>query len=225
MKPHRIILIRHGKSEGNASRKVYLDTPDYAVALTEEGKQQALEAGKQISSIIGKEATIQWYVSPYWRTRLTFHYLAKAFIHPPGRYYEDVRLREQEWQGKLPTTGFDQIAEMERDNYSTFYYRFKGGESVADVIDRVGGFLNTMHRDFEKTDFPENCVVVTHGMTLRAFLMRWCHMTVEEFEAIKNPRNCEFFILERQDDNKYKLITPLAQREVKHKFKFEWPKD
>jgi broad specificity phosphatase PhoE len=54
MKPRRIILIRHGKSEGNASRKVYLTTPDYAIKLTDEGKQQAIDAGKQIASIIGE---------------------------------------------------------------------------------------------------------------------------------------------------------------------------
>ena len=225
MKPRRIILIRHGKSSGNASRKIYLDTPDYAVGLNDEGKQQALEAGRKISSIIGEDAIVQWYVSPYWRTRQTFYYLAKAFINPPHQYYEDVRLREQEWQGKLPSEGFDQIAEMQRDNYSTFYYRFKGGESVADVTDRVGNFMNTMHRDFDKIDFPDNCIVVTHGMALRAFIMRWLHLSVEEFEGLKNPMNCEFFILERQPNGKYKLITEMGKREVKHKFKFEWPID
>lgn len=222
-KPRRIILVRHGKSEGNVSRKVYLDTPDYAVKLTSEGIQQALDAGEKIAFIIGKDSIVQWYVSPYWRTRLTFYYLAKAFIHPPTCYYEDVRLREQEWQGKLPTEGFDQIAEMQRDNYSTFYYRFKGGESVADVTDRVGNFMNTMHRDFEKIDFPDNCIIVTHGMTLRAFIMRWFHMSVETFEELKNPKNCEFFILERQSNGKYKLMTEFETHEVKHKFKFQWP--
>ena len=225
MKPQRIILIRHGKSEGNLSRQVYLTTPDYAVELAKEGRQQALDAGQKIASIIGNEASIQWYVSPYWRTRQTFHYLAKAFTHPPIHYYEDSRLREQEWQGKLPSVGFDQRTEMQRDNYSTFYYRFKGGESVADVTDRIGSFMNTMSRDFLKPEFPNNCIVVTHGMTLRAFVMRWFHLSVESFETLKNPKNCEFFILELQVNGKYKLANEFDKREITHKFKFQWPTD
>lgn len=225
MKPSRIVLIRHGQSMGNVNREVYLNTPDYAVQLTDEGKQQAITAGQEIASIIGKESSVQWYVSPYWRARQTYYYLKKAFFGANHRYYEDARLREQEWTGQLPQQGFDQIAEMKRDNYSTFYFRFKGGESVADVTDRAGNFMNTLFRDFEKPYYPENAIIVTHGMTLRAFVMRFFHLSVEEFEELKNPKNCQYFVLELQDNGKYKLITEFTKRAAKHKFKFEWPND
>jgi broad specificity phosphatase PhoE len=223
MKPSRIFIVRHGKSVGNVNRSAYLHTPDYAIQLTDEGVNQATEAGKNIAAIIGDEQAPQFYISPYWRTRQTFFYINKAFKRyvPP---IEDVRLREQEWQGKLPTKGFDSAAEAERDNFSTFYYRFKGGESVADVTDRVGGFLNTLHRDFEKEQFSSNCIIVTHGMTMRAFIMRWFHMTVEEFELLKNPGNCQYYLMELQENNKYKLVSNLERYpSVKHKFQFSCP--
>ena len=48
MKPKRIILIRHGESEGNVDRLNYETIPDYALNLTNTGQEQARIAGKQI---------------------------------------------------------------------------------------------------------------------------------------------------------------------------------
>ena len=45
--------------------------------------------------------------------------------------------------------------------------------------------MDTLHRDFQKTDFPQNVLIVTHGLTMRLFLMRWFHWTVSEFEALR----------------------------------------
>ncbi|NTU51220.1 MAG: phosphoglycerate mutase family protein, partial [Candidatus Aminicenantes bacterium] len=45
MRPKRIILVRHGNSEGNADRERYAIIPDHSLNLTPEGEQQALNAG------------------------------------------------------------------------------------------------------------------------------------------------------------------------------------
>lgn len=92
-----------------------------------------------------------------------------------------------------------------RENFGKFYYRFPEGETGADVYDRVSTFLETLHRDFKKKDFPQNVVIVTHGLTMRLFLMRWFHLKVEEYEAIKNPKNCDFIILTKNKINKYEI--------------------
>lgn len=34
-------------------------------------------------------------------------------------------------------------------------------------------------------------VIVTHGMTIRCFVMRFLHLTVEQFESMHNPDNCD----------------------------------
>jgi broad specificity phosphatase PhoE len=103
---------------------------------------------------------------------------------------------------------------QKRIAFSPFYYRLPDGESGADVYDRISTFLETLHRDFEKPDFPENALIVTYGMTLRIFLMRWFHWTVEYFERVRNPKNAEVVVMELEEDGRYLLGTPLRLREV-----------
>lgn len=221
--------MRHGQSVGNANKSVYKDTPDYALTLTELGHQQAESAGLSIKTYIPKYSNIQFYVSPFWRTRQTYAGIRKVLPDTdyPFKYYEDPRLREQEWGQNMDTRGdigFIEKIEEYRDSYGHFYYRFRdGGESCADVFDRVSDFMNTMFRDFQKKDFPRNVVVVTHGMTMRLFLMRWFHADVETFESWANPINGGYFLLERKDNEKYKLMTPLRKHKLRHPFQFKWP--
>lgn len=49
MKPNRIILVRHGESEGNADRNNYETIPDYALDLTQNGMLEAVSAGGVVS--------------------------------------------------------------------------------------------------------------------------------------------------------------------------------
>ena len=138
-------------------------------------------------------------------------------------FYEDPRLREQEWSGdfRAKLENYDRL-EKRRDSYGHFYFRIKGGESCADVFDRVSDFLNTLHRDFEKRDFPRNAIIVTHGMTMRLFLMRWFHWTVEEFEVVANPLNCEHYLMERNlHDDQFKLVTSPRQHQIRHQFQYK----
>lgn len=208
-KPNNIILIRHGESEGNKDRKVYKTKQDYKLSLTPKGVEQAKLAGSNLYGFLGG-SNVQFYVSPFERTRQTYNEIVKFF--PNSRYYESPELREQEWSTRFRVDEeFTHDIEKERDKFGTFFYRFKNGESVADCHSRVSIFLNTMFRDFEKFDFPENCVIVGHGMLNRVFLMRWFHMKYEDFETIRNPKNCEMYVLEKQMDGKYKLMTELER--------------
>lgn len=227
MKPERIFIVRHGQSIGNVDKSVYKDTPDYALQLTDLGHTQAFDAGKKVREMIEKYSSIQFYVSPFWRTRQTYLGIRKSFDADYScNFYEDPRLREQEWGNSMETReGFNYKIEEYRDSYGHFYYRFKdGGESCADVFDRMSDFMGTMFRDFEKKDFPRNAVIVTHGMTMRLFLMRWFHASVEEFESWSNPLNGAFYLLERGDSEKYHLITPLHTHKIRHPFQFQVPK-
>lgn len=42
----------------------------------------------------------------------------------------------------------------------------------------------------------ETIVIVTHGLTARLFLMRWFHLTVDQFHSLYNMGNCETYHLE-----------------------------
>lgn len=74
MKPKFIVLVRHGKSEGNANKEIYKTKPDYTLRLTSEGVEQAKKAGQQLRFLFG-ESDVKFYISPFWRTRETYHYI------------------------------------------------------------------------------------------------------------------------------------------------------
>ncbi len=209
-KPKTINLIRHGESSGNKDKSIYSQIPDYAVPLTQVGLIQAFGAGKRLrETFLGR---FFFYVSPFRRTRETFQEIAKSFKREDFEYREDPRIHEQMWSGKIPKDGFDFYQERERNDYSSYWFRFEGGENGQDAFNRVSSFLDTMWRDFEKENFPENCAIITHGYLLRIFLMRFFHWTVEEFELLKNPRNASITTLYlNESTGKYELKQPFLK--------------
>ena len=211
MRPARIILVRHGQSEGNAEATRYENVPDYALTLTPAGVEQGRRAGYEIRQLVSG-GTVRVYLSPYCRTRQTYDAIREGIQANVVDAFEDPRLREQDW-GHLRSPSVNEDIVRKRDAFSTFYYRIPDGESGADVYDRVTTFLETLHRDFQEPDYPDNALIVTHGMTLRLFLMRWFHWTVEEFENIRNPRNCQLVVMEREASGYYALASDLARRE------------
>ncbi|MBK6953859.1 MAG: histidine phosphatase family protein [Crocinitomicaceae bacterium] len=218
MKPHRIILVRHGESEGNIDKSIYGVKPDYTLELTADGRKQAFEAGQKISEIVKNESMF-FYVSPMWRTRSTFEEIAKSLDRSKIEYREEPRIREQEW-GHLRTIEEGKKVEEIRDAYGTFYFRIPDGESAADVYDRISDFFGTLHRDFRKDNYSQNAIIVTHGMAIRLFLMKWFHWTVEEFELLANPKNCEIVILEQDLNGKFRLKSDVKKwDDTFHNFK------
>lgn len=209
MKPRHIYLIRHGESEGNVNRLTHAEVPDWKIPLTEKGREQARVAGTAFFTNLAP-LSLAVYISPYLRTRQTWDEMnSTSFFVEPLQAKEDPRLREQEW-GNL--RAYDprkwEDIEIERDAFGSFFYRFLHGESGADVYDRCTGFLDTLYRDFEKADFPENVLIVTHGYTLRVLLKRWLHWSVEDFHRLRNPKNAQMFELCLGDNGRYALTTP-----------------
>ena len=47
-------------------------------------------------------------------------------------------------------------------------------------------------------------------------MTRWLHWTPEQFELIKNPKNCELWVMELQPDGHYQMTTPLRVEPVEH---------
>ena len=212
-KPRNIILVRHGESRGNVNKELYSRIPDYAIYLTEKGKEQAREVGKQVNDMI--KSDYGCYYSPYFRARQTMAEAIKNINRPPTFQKEEVRIREQEYSGKLRTGRHDD--DKDRDEYGKFFYRQTGGESAADISD----FIGALHRDFEKSDYPSNCLIFGHGMANRIFIMKFLHFTVEEFETWKNPKNGELYILQLQDNNKYKLITDIQKHATGYGYQYK----
>jgi broad specificity phosphatase PhoE len=206
-RPNRIILVRHGESEGNLDDTVYERVPDHRIGLTSKGFEQARQTGAAIREVLDGE-TAAVYVSPYVRTRQTFEALALPVAERDVRV--EPRLREQDWANFQNPADIAEQKEQ-RDRYGHFFYRFREGESGSDVYDRVSTFLESMHRNFEVPTAPRNVVIVTHGLTMRLFCMRWFQWSVEYFESLENPENAQPVVLLRQQDCHYRLESPFTQ--------------
>lgn len=205
-------MIRHGECYANTDESQFATEPDYTIELTPKGIEQAYEAGITLKNLVGDE-TLYFYVSPFWRTRSTFENIVRAFPRNQFAYNEEPRLREQEW-GYLRTYAELKQLKEERKKYGIFYYRFPGGEAGTDVYDRINDLLGSLHRDFSRENFPQNCVLITHSLAIRLFIMRWFHLTVEEFEAMQSPENGTLVILEYDAfTHKYQLKTPLKKNQ------------
>jgi broad specificity phosphatase PhoE len=179
-----IKLVRHGESDANIGAVDPRHAGDHTVGLSARGHEQAAAAGRSLGASFLQDALV--YLSPYRRTRETLEaMLTGAGVARDGlRVYEDPRLREVEH-------GYDPVEPQEalRKTHGWFYYRFKGGESPADCYDRTSGFLETLMRQADRKQ-AERVLIVTHGLTIRCFVMRFLHLRVEDFDRLENPDNC-----------------------------------
>jgi broad specificity phosphatase PhoE len=212
-RPKRIILARHGQSEANVDHKIYTHTPDNQISLTEKGKEQAREAAQHLKNIIGHES-IKFMVSPYLRGLQTYEIIRSVYTDNVITTHIDPRLREQEF-GNFRNTDPNVVDKMfeERRKVGKFYYRFLNGESGADVYDRANNVLDYIFRsidDIEKYQH-QNIVLVCHGLFMRLFIMRFFKMSIEKFDLLANPHNCEIWIIEKNEQGIYELKTELKE--------------
>ncbi|KAK4503685.1 hypothetical protein PRZ48_004600 [Zasmidium cellare] len=217
VKPRLIILIRHAQSEGNKNREIHQMIPDHRVKLTEDGHKQAEEAGRRLRTLLKPDDTLQIFTSPYRRTRETTEGILKTltarddpddpsaapspFSRSKIKVYEEPRLREQDFGNFQPCSSEMTRMWSERADYGHFFYRIPNGESAADAYDRISGFNESLWRQFGDADFPSVCVLVTHGLMTRVFLMKWYHWSVEYFEDLRNVNHCEFILMNKNPDN------------------------
>jgi broad specificity phosphatase PhoE len=142
--PQRIILVRHGESQGNLDTAAYSTTPDQKIPLTPHGLQQARHAGRTIHRILSDHNSpthfpwgVYFYVSPYERTRSTLRQIGSSF--PRSRILgarEECRIREQDF-GNFQIHERMLAVKEARERFGRFFFRFPEGESAADVFDRV----------------------------------------------------------------------------------------
>jgi broad specificity phosphatase PhoE len=205
-RPKRIILIRHGESEGNVDEQAYTHTPDSRVPLTSRGLDQAALAGRMLHQLIGPEANVYFYVSPYTRAKQTLARVLEAL--PPERVIgvrEDPRIAEQQF-GNLQDLEEMRESKRARDAFGKFFFRFPYGESALDVYSRVTSFISTLFRDVQHMRDSEvmtnntHIVIVAHGLTFRTFLMRWFQLSVDDFERLTNQPNASLLVMERTGD-------------------------
>ena len=157
----RIFIERHGQSEGNAER-TYLGHTD--LGLTEEGKRQAKItadhlAGEKIDAI---------YSSDLKRAYQT------ALPHAEMRNLSvicDQRLREMfvgDWEGRSIPDIKEEYGEFFTKNRFYSDFRYPGGESMPEAMDRMQGAV----LDIARENLGKCVLLVSHSAAIRALWYR-----------------------------------------------------
>ena len=200
-----IYLVRHGESLGNIDQLAYKTTPDHNIPLSDKGLRQATAAGIALRNwiVLPENEPFRIWTSPYKRTRQTTEQIRQELISkfPQLQIREHINLCEQQF-GLFDGLTDEEIKEKfphEEAHYAfaekhggKFWARMPLGESRFDLALRVHEAFGTFHRDSERYGF-NNLIIVCHGNTLRAFIMRWLHLPYEWFDQFPNPGNCDIY--------------------------------
>lgn len=175
----RLILVRHGESEGNRLRR-FTNSP--AAPLTELGREQARAAAARIARLFRPELVI---ASPYARARETGEIIAReltlALLIEAGLHEQSL--------GALAGHPYEVVHEDPTfDPTRPWLWRPPQGEShedvkarTAPVFDRIAALHST-----------REVVVVSHGGVMAAI---WAHVT-GSWEGAHHPPNCGIVLVE-----------------------------
>jgi broad specificity phosphatase PhoE len=191
--PMIIKLMRHALSGANTGEEDLKDIPDHQISIVASGIPKARETGKEIGAEFLTDAMI--FRSPYKRARQTSvqvligaGLIKTAEDELPLRIFEDPRLREVEhgYEGHASVDA----QQILRDKVGYFWYQLERGESPVQTYDRVSGFLESFMRQMERKK-KDSALIISHGLIIRVLVMRYFHLTVEQFDSIRNPCNCD----------------------------------
>ncbi|CAD7941928.1 unnamed protein product [Amoebophrya sp. A120] len=183
-----------GTANSSSSRNIKSGAPVGAADVPPNELQLQVQKMINASTTQKVHKKVFLYCSPYVRTRQTAQHVAESLQEQGieiARVIEDPRIRERE----LP---FGWTGEETSMSAGRFFSRPRGGESSADVFDRVSLFFHTIWRDFRSHPEMEGQValIVTHGLAMRVALMKWMNWNWETFLRMRNPENCEALILQ-----------------------------
>jgi broad specificity phosphatase PhoE len=170
-------------------------TPDHKIPITEAGKQQAIKTGIYLKKKYGKPDYV--YHSGYLRTIQTADGILQSFTEKERktirvRMNQFIRERDSGYTYDMTKEQAVKAFPWLQDHWDTFggyFSRPPGGESLADVSQRVYSFLNTLFRDRK----GKKVWIVLHGGTLRALrflLERWDFDRALKWPEGQTPENC-----------------------------------
>ncbi len=178
----KLIMVRHGESEGNAIRRF---TTSGEAKITDLGRRQAHEAALNIK-LKYKPALV--IASTFARARETGRIIADE-LGIPIQY--EAEFREMSL-GDLAGQPYDSIAsDPTFDPKRSWLWRAPNGESHEDVMKRVAPVLD----EVAKKHPHDEIVIVSHGGVMRSV---WAHVT-GKWEDAHVPPNCGIVVIEHED--------------------------
>ncbi|MBI3292448.1 MAG: histidine phosphatase family protein [Elusimicrobia bacterium] len=205
--PSLLVIVRHAESQRNEAKKDHIHFPDEAarakvkgipdhhIPLTPEGWRQSEAVGRLLRQQFGRFDGV--YHSGYLRTIQTTEGILSAYPAAERRRmavraHVFIRERDSGYTYDMTTAevedAFPWITEY-WDTFGGFFARPVGGESLAQVVERVHLFLNILARDHA----GQKVLIVTHVGTLRCFrflLEQWSYDQALAWLPGTKPGNC-----------------------------------
>jgi len=169
----RLLLVRHGESEGNALRRY---TESDRVPLTPAGREQAARAAAFLQAEFAPARIVS---SPFTRAHQTAEIIA-ATLRLPIELEPELReqflgeLHGQPYDAALATPGYDSLPRWE--------WRPPAGETLVEVRERASRALLALAGEARQRDV----VVVSHAGTIQSC---WAHIE-DSWESVPYIPNC-----------------------------------
>lgn len=218
MLPKKLVLVRHGESEGNVAVKAskagdhshyteaFRDKHSSLWQLTETGIQQAFAAGNIIKAEVAGSFD-RYYTSEYVRAQQTAAWLG---FHDARWYTDSILMRERD-RGEFDVLSSEDIRikyehHLRLRKIDPFFWTPPGGESMATLCLRIREFMDTLHRECS----DKTVIVVCHGEVMwatRIVLEKLTRMQYHDLDTSSDPtdriHNCQVLEYTRADDDRY----------------------
>lgn len=175
-----MIFIRHGETDWNRAARLQ---GQQDIPLNALGRRQAARNGRILPFLLGS-AEWRFIASPLGRATDTMAIALHAAGMTGGAYETDDRLKEISF-GRWEGLTLAEVAERDADGgkrRQADKWRFvpPGGESYADLSERIGGWLDSQDRP---------AVVVAHGGVLRVLQHRIGGVAAAEAPLLAVPQD------------------------------------
>ncbi|TWG99591.1 putative phosphoglycerate mutase [Nocardioides sp. J9] len=184
----RIVLLRHGRTSWNATRRVQGQ-------LDSELDEVGLEQARAVAPVVAAMAPALVWTSDLARARVTAETVAKEAGLVPTH---DGRLREFRL-GELQGLTHDEIRERDPEAFARFrsgdWEGIPGAESPQEVADRYAACL----RDLAAALGEGQCgVAVSHGAAIRTGLAAFLGWPLSVGQDLRALGNCGRVVLEQR---------------------------
>jgi broad specificity phosphatase PhoE len=190
----RLILVRHGESEGNRDRTF---TQNADVPITAVGREQARAAAVLIAKSFRPARLV---ASPYARARQTAEIIAATFALEVEL---DAALREQSF-GIFAGQPYEALlTDASYHEGPRWQWRPPGGESLVDLYQRVVPAFERIARESDEGDV----VLVSHGGVMLAL----CAFVTGTWDGLHVTPNAGVVVVEHQQ-GRYAAPRPLCDK-------------
>jgi broad specificity phosphatase PhoE len=179
--PTRLLLVRHGESEGNRDR-TFTQNPE--VPLTAVGREQARSAAHHVAKRYRPSRVV---ASPFTRARQTAEIIAAVF----GLTVEfEAAFREQSF-GVFAGQPYDALlSDAAYHEGPRWNWRPQGGESLIDVYERVVPAFDRVAQAAP----GEDIVIVSHG----GVMVTLCAYVSGSWDGVAVTPNAGIVVVERR---------------------------